>query len=214
MGYDHDIVRGGPEAASDRAGIHPPLDRTDAFEALFLRHHATVHAYLARRSGRDAADDLAGEVFCRAFRARDRFDDRSPDAIGWLIGIARNLLHERRRSREREHRNLRRAVLDPTIAHAAIDGPGVAADVPEQVDRRDELARVRTALGQIPDALVEPLLLLAWERLSYGEIAAALDIPVGTVRSRIARSRSRLAELLALSGQEGSEPLHEREVMR
>ena len=126
MDHDQDPLN----ADSDRACIEASLTRPDAFEAVFRRHHSTVHAYLARRSDRAVADDLAGEVFCRAFRARDRFDARSKDAIPWLIGFARNVLHERRRAAAREQRHLGRAASDPTIAYIRTNGP----DGPEPDD--------------------------------------------------------------------------------
>ncbi len=60
-----------------------------AFGELFWRHNGAVHGYLARRAGRDAADDLVAEVWLRAFRDRANFDLRYPDARPWLYGIAR-----------------------------------------------------------------------------------------------------------------------------
>ena len=205
---------------SDAACIEASLVHPDAFEAVFRRHHATVHAYLARRSDRSTADDLAGEVFCRAFRARDRFDLGRTSAIPWLIGFARNLLHERRRASAREHRHLRRAALDPTVSHIRDHGSDdrISADPIGQpgagLERADgELDRVRKALARLPQQQTEPLLLFAWERLTYDQIAEVLGLPVGTVRSRIARCRGRLVELLADSSQETCETAPHRKAM-
>ena len=208
---DHDQIP--TDAGSDRSCIEASLTRPDAFEAVFRRHHPTIHAYLARRSDRAVADDLAGEVFCRAFRARDRFDDRSKDAIPWLIGFARNVLHERRRAAAREQRHLGRAATDPTIAYIHTN-PSDESEPDEPIaDRRDELRQARAALAQLPETLAEPLLLFVWEHLTYAEIADALGIPVGTVRSRIARSRARWAERLARSGQDPCEAATVRKAM-
>lgn len=65
-----------------------------AFPALMRRHGRAIHAYLARRGGRDAADDLLSEVFLRAYAARRHYDKRWHDARPWLYGIARNVLRE------------------------------------------------------------------------------------------------------------------------
>jgi DNA-directed RNA polymerase specialized sigma24 family protein len=63
-----------------------------AFVELVWRHGPAVHAYLARRTGRQDADDLLGEVWLRAFKGRASYDRRCPDARPWLYGIARNVL--------------------------------------------------------------------------------------------------------------------------
>ena len=63
----------------------------DEFIRLFWRHGPAVHSYLSRRAGHQQADDLLEEVWVRAFRSRDRYDDRLP-APAWLYGIARNVL--------------------------------------------------------------------------------------------------------------------------
>jgi len=66
-----------------------------AFGELFWRHNGAVHGYLARRAGRDVADDLVAEIWLRAFRDRSNFDLTYEDARPWLYGIARNVLHPR-----------------------------------------------------------------------------------------------------------------------
>jgi RNA polymerase sigma-70 factor (ECF subfamily) len=71
-----------------------------AFTDLLRRHGQAIHAYLARRAGRDAADDLLGEVWLRAYAARQNYDEHWPDARPWLYGIARNVLREHWRHRQ------------------------------------------------------------------------------------------------------------------
>ena len=73
------------------------------------------------------------------------------------------------------------------------------------LDQRGLLTRVAAAIDSLPDADRQTLLLFVWEDLSYEDVAAALEVPVGTVRSRLDRARRRLRELCELSGKEGSE---------
>jgi len=158
--------------------------RTDpeAFADLFDRHAPRVHRYLARRLGAQAAADLVVETFLIAFRRRDRYDASRPDALPWLYGIATTLVGQHRREEARRHR-----------LHLALP-PAVAEPFPaEQVDARVGAAGARRALldalAELAPADRDVLLLVAWEELSYGQVAAALGIPVGTVRSRLHRAR-------------------------
>lgn len=179
------------------------LARTDPgfFALVFDRYFVTIHRYLARRVGPDLADDLAGDVFRVAFERRDAFDPQRDSARPWLYGIATNLLHGERRSEERRLRALQRA------AAAACVPLGVDAfdRVTERVDAEAVVASIGTAVGQLTQGDRDALVLFAVEGLTYPEVAAALTIPVGTVRSRISRARSRLRELLAGSGQQLSD---------
>lgn len=145
------------------------------------------------------ADDLAGDVFRVAFERRGSFDPQRQSARPWLYGIATNLIHGERRSEERQLRALQRAAVAagvPTLA----DGFERAE---ERIDARGEVRRLASAVGQLVQSDRDALLLFAVEGLTYAEVAAALAIPVGTVRSRISRARRRLCELLGASGQHG-----------
>ena len=84
-----------------------------AFGELFWRHNGAVHGYLARRAGRDTADDLVAEVWLRAFRNRSNFDLGYPDARPWLYGIARNVLHSHWRQMNKALPLLPSACTDP-----------------------------------------------------------------------------------------------------
>lgn len=150
----------------------------DAFVPVFERHFDAIHRYLRRRLRSDVADELASETFVAAFDARRRYDG-SPDARPWLYGIATNLLRRHLRTEERRWRAYVRAV-----------GP---ADAPEA---ETDLA-VATALGALGAEDRDTLLLYAWGDLSYEEIASALRLPVGTVRSRLNRARAQTRALLA-----------------
>jgi RNA polymerase sigma-70 factor (ECF subfamily) len=155
---------------------------------LFDRHFAAVHRYLARRVGREVADDLASLCFTVAFERRGSFDPAFADARPWLYGIAANLLRQHWRAEERLLATVSKLTGDPTRHDP--DGRETSTGADDV-----ELAR---ALARLDPAQRDVLLLYAWEELSYEEISVALRVPVGTVCSRLARARARVrAELEA-----------------
>lgn len=185
-----DDVRSDAEILA-RASTEPEL-----FGILFDRHFATIHRYLERRIGRDGADELAAEVFRIAFERRARFRALHESALPWLYGLATNLTLKRWRGERRHLRALARASNE-------------WRDVLDDVDGADERVAAQALGGRLLDALAslherdrDVLVLVVWEELSYEEIAAALDIPVGTVRSRLNRARRTLRELLTDIGNE------------
>jgi RNA polymerase sigma-70 factor (ECF subfamily) len=151
------------------------------FEAVFEEHFDAVYGYLARRVGPDLARDLAAETFTRGWAARKRFDRRRGEPRAWLFGIANNLL--RRHYRDEERRLQAFARVDTPRAEAASDEPSIAEAL--SVLSRDER---------------DVLLLFVWADLSYEQIAEALACPVGTVRSRLNRARTRMREELLKEG--------------
>ncbi len=163
------------------------------FGAIFDRHFAEINRYLARRVGSVLADEIAAEVFVIAFRSRERYDRAVADARPWLFGIAANLARRHWRTERRRLRAYARTGVDPSW-----DDSG-------DIDRRlDALAAgpvLAAALATLRPGEREVLLLYAWSDLGYEEIATALGMPVGTVRSRLSRARSRIRELLAPTGQ-------------
>lgn len=153
--------------------------RGDAFHELFDRHFKVVHRYLARRVGRDRAEDLASQTFTVAFTRRASFRADASDARPWLLGIATNLLMNERRA---ERRSLE--------AVARIQGQSSRPAPELSVDGLDQ--EVAASLAALDPDQRDVLLLFAWGELSYDEISSALGIPVGTVRSRMARARRQL----------------------
>lgn len=161
------------------------MEMPNAFELIFDRHFDAVHRYVARRAGRQRADDLASQTFVVAFAARARFRSDASDARPWLLGIATKLLANDRRAEQRLletygqlRGDARQAVIPASFAPAS--------------DR--DLA---AALAKLDRAQRDVLLLHAWGELSYEEIADALEIPLGTVRSRLSRARASLQSELA-----------------
>jgi RNA polymerase sigma factor (sigma-70 family) len=165
------------EVVNDAAVIEASLRDPRAFAAVFDRHFEAVHWYARRRVGDEIAEEIAAETFTRAFDRRRRYDLRHADARPWLLGIAGNLL---RRHWRTERRRL------AAYARAGAGAPAAAADSPT------DLAELAAALDRLSKDERDVLLLYALADLSYDEIALALDTPVGTVRSRLARARRRL----------------------
>jgi RNA polymerase sigma-70 factor (ECF subfamily) len=169
--------------SEDGQRVSPGWDRA-AFAGLVREHGPAIHAYLARRAGRQVADDLFSEVWLRAWRGRDSYDPCVGAVLPWLIGIARNSLR----------------------GHSHLEVPNFArlfelhCDPWPDTDDRLDATRVATALGRALGRLTHPyreiLLLAVWEQLPPAEIAHALQIHPGTVRSRLYRARNALREYL------------------
>lgn len=168
-----------PEATTDATAIRRSLREPRAFTIVFERHFDAVHGYAARRVGPELADEIAAETFARAFDRRRTFDLGRPDARPWLLGIATNLMRRHWRSERRR-----------------LDALGRAARAPAGHGDSDLNADLVGALENLAERDREALLLLAFGDLSYEEIAEALRVPVGTVRSRLARARRVLRERL------------------
>lgn len=183
----------GVRTPSDRDVIASSRDRPERFEAVFDRHATTIYRYVRRRVGATLAEELVAETFARAFRARHRFDRRGESALPWLYGIAANLLRMHRRAEERRLRAYARA------AERGLE-PSRSADSDRRLDAVALRPALAEALASLPVGQREVLLLHAWAELSHEEIAIALDISAGTVRSRLHRARTEVAERLARSG--------------
>ena len=182
--------RRGSAAADDAAVIESSWREPERFAVLFDRHAPHIHRYLARRAGREVAGDLVAETFLAAFAKRDRYDLSRADARPWLYGIATNLVGQHRRDEARQHRIRHAAVAEPEVSGHA---ERVAADVTAQAMR----PLLNAALAALPTGDRDVLLLIVWEQLTYQEVSQALAIPVGTVRSRLNRARTKVRQVLA-----------------
>jgi len=182
--------------ATDAAVVEASLADPAGFATLFDRHATTIRDYLARRVGPQPAEDLTGETFLIAFSRRGDYDRAHPNALPWLYGIASNLIRQRRRAEVRQLRALARTGVDGIFADHA---ESVAAKVTAQASTRV----LAGALARLTAGERDVLLLMAWAGLSYEELAAALDIPLGTVRSRLSRARTKVRA--ALTNLEGAQ---------
>jgi RNA polymerase sigma-70 factor (ECF subfamily) len=162
-------------------------------EQAFADHYREVFRYLHRRVG-DDAEELAAETFAVAFRTWHRFDAERP-AAPWLYGIATNLLRRRRRDEVRQLRAYARTGVDPVAA--AVDDEAVGHADADRARRA-----LAAALAELRPQERDVLLLHAWAELTDEEIASAVGIPVGTVKSRLSRARERLRNRLGPIGEE------------
>lgn len=173
---------------SDAAAIAASVTDPAAFAAIFDRHAASIHRFLARRVEPAEAESLLGEVFRVAFERRGTFDLGRTSARPWLYGIATNLIARHRRSEARRLRAM------ASLAARRVDGAEdlVGDRAAEVADAGESWSMLVDAIDRLPEAERDTLMLFAWEELSYDDVAAALDVPVGTVRSRLHRARRRL----------------------
>lgn len=178
---------------SDAVVIQQSGAQPERFAALFDRHAPHIHRYLARRVGAHAADDLVAETFLAAFRKRRDYDPGHPDARPWLYGIATNLIGQHHREQRRQYHLRQAAGPAPAI-------PDLAERAVVQLTAQATRSALAEAVAGLTDKDRDVLLLIAWEDLSYDEVARALGIPLGTVRSRLHRARLKLREALANTG--------------
>jgi RNA polymerase sigma-70 factor (ECF subfamily) len=180
---------GGPaEGASDHDIIATAVAEPDAFALLFHRHARELHGYLSRRVG-ELADDLLGELFLTAFSRRAAYRPDMADARPWLYGIASNLVRRHHRAEAARLRALGRLPL-----------PAPAGEFETAAVARIDSVRLRPrladALRSVKAADRDVLLLFAWTDLTQAEIATALALPPGTVRSRLHRARTQVKAAL------------------
>src|SRR5262245_157871 len=179
--------------SSDAEVIGRSLDAPEAFGLIYDRHAATVLRFLGRRVGAGVAEGLVGELFRIAFERRKTFDPTRASALPWLYGIGSNLLLKHRRGEARRMRASARMAADREAPEARASAAAL--------DARLLFPRVADAIEALPDGERVALLLFAWEDLSYESMAEALELPIGTVRSRLNRARAHLRELLEAGGE-------------
>ncbi|RSN66581.1 RNA polymerase sigma factor [Actinomadura sp. WAC 06369] len=179
--------------------IESSLTEPESFALLFDRYSAMLYRYVSRRLGPQAAEDVVGETFLAAFGKRHRYDLSRPDARPWLFGIATKLVARHHRAEAARYRALRRA---------PVDGPaeGPAERVADGVTALAARPALAAALAALPRRDRDVLLLVAWGDLEYGQVAQALGVPVGTVRSRLFRARRKVRAALG-----DTNPMHEEE---
>lgn len=170
------------------------MPAVEAVHSMYIAHGPAIHAYAARRVGRDLADDVVADTFHQAIESYPSFvagwgqRRDGEDSRAWLFGIATNLL--------RRHWRTERRRLAALARQRQTHQPGTGGDpllvVPDRVDAATDVGHVVHALAELSHDDLELLVLVAWERLSSRDVAAILDIPPGTVRSRIHRIRQQL----------------------
>ena len=161
----------------------------EAFDTLFARHHVSVYNFARFLLG-DAhrAEDALQETFLSAARAARRYEPRGHFRT-WLMRICRNgCLNLIQREKARANAL---AGSDMELVEAADD-----ATPARRVEANENMMRVRRAIGRLPERQREAIALLAFEQMSYREIADVLGVPIGTVKTLIHRARTALAQEL------------------
>lgn len=194
-GLGDDRLRGSGEPSDSRL-IESSWDEGERFGALFDRHYDVIRVYCERRLGRTAGQDVAADVFLTAFAARHTYDLERPTALPWLYGIATNLIRRHRRDEASRFKAVARQTAIMIVSVPDEEGRLAAAA---------EASSVIHAIEKMRPKDRDILLLFAWADLSYDDIAKALDIAPGTVRSRLARARRRLKQAEAYSPERGGE---------
>lgn len=173
--------------STDSEIIQRSLGQPRAFAELFDRHAGALGGYAARRLGPDAGQDILSETFLVAFARRESFDTAWESALPWLYGIASRLI---RKHRATEAKHLRSSAefarREEFVSHGDLDSTIARLDA--ELSTRELAPRI----AALPAKERETLLLHAWGDLTYEEIAEALGVPVGTVRSRLNRVRTKL----------------------
>jgi RNA polymerase sigma-70 factor (ECF subfamily) len=165
-----------------------------AFAELFRRRHPDVFRFALHLTGSAAtAEDVVQDVFMIVARDGTRYDAGRATVAAWLCGIARNLVRQRL---ERDRR------LTP-VDFADDGGPSAvdsgAVDPLAGLLRDERIEKLRRAVQALPLPYREAVVLCDLQEMSYGDAAAALGCPIGTVRSRLHRARTMLAARLAAS---------------
>lgn len=163
---------------------------TAAFGELFDRHGARIHRYAVRRTGDvHTADDVTAVVFLEVWRRRAEVELHQPSALPWLYGVAANAINHWSRSRRRHDLALAR------LAAQTVDGLGSsdAVSVERRAEALAESTEVLERVRALPRRYRDVLVMSVWEGLSHAEIAEALDISGGTVKSRLSRARAQLS---------------------
>ncbi len=172
-----------------------------AWDEIVCRFGKTIYNLAYRFAGRASdAEDLTQDVFLKLYANLGRYRGDVP-LVGWALRLSRNLCIDRYRA----WRVRPLSITEPEEALAEVasgDDPG------EQAHRREQVAMVHEALRTLPEVLATAVLLRDFEELSYDEIAVFLEVPIGTVKSRLARGRRALVAVIQerLAKSEGLDP--------
>ena len=140
----------------------------------------------------EAAEDLTQEVFIRIYKTLDQYDAKQGDLANWLMRLARNLIIDDYRHRQRNPQNTMADDVDEHAYHLR----SIGTSAQKEMERRELCAQVQEGIDKLPPDLRTCVILRDIEEMSYQEIVDVLQIPEGTVKSRINRGRIELAKIL------------------
>ena len=153
----------------------------EAFTALYRRRQAAIYRFALQMSGNAAiAEDVAQETFLALIRQGARFEAHKGSLVSYLYGIARNHVLKR---------------LDPVLSPEDCESES-EGQIFDDLSRRQTVDQVRNAVLSLPAQYREVVVLCDLQEASYEDAAAALQCPVGTIRSRLSRARGLLAQKL------------------
>lgn len=189
------------DGVSDTLVVEGSLTDPGMFALLYDRYEASLYRYAYRRAGPGMAEDLVADTFLVAFSRRRNFNPGFGDARAWLFGIlTKEISHHHRRESARL-----RAVARSCLTETTCDSADQALT---NADARAARAALASALAELSRGDRDVLLLIAWSGLSYAETAQAMDIAIGTVRSRLNRARRKVRA--ALGGEDPTRLIEER----
>jgi RNA polymerase sigma-70 factor, ECF subfamily len=143
-------------------------------------------------SNADAAEDLTQEVFIRIYKTLEQYDSKQGDLANWLMRLARNLIIDDYRHRQRNPQNSMADAVDDHQYHLR----AVGNSAQKEMERRELAGQVQEGINKLPPDLKTCVILRDIEEMTYQEIVDILQIPEGTVKSRINRGRIELAKIL------------------
>ena len=159
----------------------------DAFDTLFDRYRAPVYNFARVMLGHaDGAEDVLQETFLTLARAGNHYQPRGRFKP-WLMRVTRNLCLNRIQS------HLARQQIAATTSLDLVQPPAPQPTPAEEVERAEHIALLRRRIAELPDRQREAIVLYAFEQMPYRDIATALDVPIGTVKTLIHRARATLA---------------------
>jgi len=164
-----------------------------AWEEIVQTYTRRIYNLAYRFTSRaDSAEDLTQEVFIRVYRSLDQYNPKQGDLQNWLMRLARNLVIDDYRKRQRAPQD--EAADDLEVHQYHLRATGVSAQ--REMERRELGAQVQAGIDKLSPDLRTCVILRDIEELSYQEIVDLLKIPEGTVKSRINRGRIELAKIL------------------
>lgn len=183
------------DSVEDAVVISDSLGNPDRFAALYERHYKILYGYAHQRLGKDLAEDVVAESFMAAFRARENYDLDRPDARPWLFAIVNRQIARYHRREKARYKALLRVKHDRGEEALADRVAGSATAQRWRIPLAKALATLSRRDRDV-------LLMIAWGDLTYAEVAQSLDVPLGTVRSRLNRARRKVREALSEYSQE------------
>src|SRR5882762_9468740 len=164
-----------------------------AWEEIVQAYSRRIYNLAYRFTSRaDTAEDLTQEVFIRVYRSLEQYDPKQGDLQNWLMRLARNLIIDDYRRRQRAPQDSYADDLEDHTYHL----PSTGGTVQREIERRELGKQVQAGIDKLSPDLRTCVILRDIEELSYQEIVDLLEIPEGTVKSRINRGRIELAKIL------------------